>query len=124
MARPKAGDDTGKLRLTEAAEKFLSDNPEAELRAKKVAEDAGVAVTLITHHFGSRDQLVASAQQTRLEKKLAGDLKQLNRLFAGVNTVAQFRDAVTQVVERQLKMNPSNRRAVLALFVPLTVVTT
>lgn len=108
--------DTGKLRLAQAAEKFLADKPEAELRAQQIAEDAGVTVALITHHFGSRNQLVASAQKARLEKKLAGDLKQLKRVFAAVNTPETFRDAVTRVVERQVKIDPSHQRAVLALF--------
>jgi len=65
----------GRQRLLDAALQHLATRSEAELRVVEIAHQAGVAVGLIRHHFGSRDGLVAAAQQVRLEGAVGGDLR-------------------------------------------------
>jgi len=65
----------GRQRLLDAALQHLGDHSEADLRVVEIAQAADVAVGLIRHHFGSRDGLVAAAQQVRLEGAVKADLE-------------------------------------------------
>ena len=64
----------GRERLLAAAIRHLETHGEAELRVTDIAEEADVAIGLIRHHFGSRDGLVAAAQQRRIEGVTREDL--------------------------------------------------
>ena len=64
----------GRERLLAAAIRHLETHGEAELRVTEIAEEADVAIGLIRHHFGSRDGLVAAAQQRRTEGVTREDL--------------------------------------------------
>ncbi len=64
----------GRERLLAAAIRHLETHGEAELRVTEIAEEADVAIGLIRHHFGSRDGLVAAAQQRRIEGVTREDL--------------------------------------------------
>ena len=64
----------GRERLLAAAIRHLETHGEADLRVTDIAEEAGVAIGLIRHHFGSRDGLVAAAQQRRVEGATREDL--------------------------------------------------
>ena len=65
----------GRERLLAAAIRHLETHGEADLRVTDIAEEAGVAIGLIRHHFGSRDGLVAAAQQRRVEGATREDLE-------------------------------------------------
>ena len=65
----------GRERLLAAAIRHLETHGEADLRVTEIAEEAGVAIGLIRHHFGSRDGLVAAAQQRRVEGATREDLE-------------------------------------------------
>lgn len=65
----------GRERLLAAAVAHLDTRGEAGLRVTDIAAEAGVAIGLIRHHFGSRDGLVAAAQQRRVEGATREDLE-------------------------------------------------
>lgn len=65
----------GRERLLAAAVAHLDTRGEAGLRVTDIAAEAEVAIGLIRHHFGSRDGLVAAAQQRRVEGATREDLE-------------------------------------------------
>jgi len=74
----------GRERLLAAAIAHLETKGEADLRVTEIAEEAGVAIGLIRHHFGSRDGLVAAAQQRRVEGATREDLEAGRAMLAEV----------------------------------------
>lgn len=68
MGRPKRGEDDGRERLLAAAVTLLDTTAESTLRLDDVATRAGATVPLISHHFGSREQLINEAQEVGFQK--------------------------------------------------------
>lgn len=64
----------GRERLLRAAVRHLETKSAAQLRVTAIAQEADVALGLIRHHFGSRDGMVAAAQQRRLEGATRDDI--------------------------------------------------
>jgi AcrR family transcriptional regulator len=87
----------GRARILEAAIQQLEEHGEASLRLAAIAERAGVALALITHHFGSRDGLVAAAQQVRLAGAVAADIAAINAIYANVDSAEEFRERISAV---------------------------
>jgi AcrR family transcriptional regulator len=87
----------GRARILEAAIQQLEEHGEASLRLAAIAERAGVALALITHHFGSRDGLVAAAQQVRLAGAVAADIAAINAIYANVDSAQELRERVSAV---------------------------
>jgi AcrR family transcriptional regulator len=65
---------SGRERLLQATIRHLETGSAAQLRVTAIAEEADVALGLIRHHFGSRDGMVAAAQQRRLEGATREDI--------------------------------------------------
>jgi AcrR family transcriptional regulator len=86
----RAGAD-GRQRLLDAAVRMLERDGEASLRMTAIADEAGVAVTLISHHFGSRDGLVAAAQQLRMAGAVAADVQAIEAIYADVDSAQELR---------------------------------
>ena len=78
----------GRERLLQSTIRHLETHSAAELRVTAIAEEADVAIGLIRHHFGSRDGMVAAAQQRRLEGATRDDI-------AGARTLLAASDART-----------------------------
>ena len=72
----------GRERLLQATMRHLETHSAAELRVTAIAEEADVAIGLIRHHFGSRDGMVAAAQQRRLEGATRQDIDAARTLIA------------------------------------------
>ena len=72
----------GRERLLQATMRHLETHSAAELRVTAIAEEADVAIGLIRHHFGSRDGMVAAAQQRRLEGATRQDIDAVRTLIA------------------------------------------
>lgn len=72
---------------------------EASLRVKKIADDAGTAVTSIYHFYGSREGLVEAAQLARFE---AGYKEGRDRLLEAGRTV-ESREEFAQILESLLR---------------------
>ena len=64
--RPESGRPDRRELLLGAAVRHLDTASAESLRVGAIAEEAGVAVGLINHYFGSRDGLIAAAQQRRI----------------------------------------------------------
>jgi AcrR family transcriptional regulator len=82
----------GRQRLLDAAVRLLETHGEAALRMTAIAEEAGVAVALITHHFGSRDGLVVAAQQARVVGDAVSDLAVIDAIVSGVTSREELRE--------------------------------
>jgi AcrR family transcriptional regulator len=74
----------GRARLLAAAIRHLESYGEADLRVTDIAEEADVALGLIRHHFGSRDGLVAAAQQRRVEGATREDFEAARAVLSEV----------------------------------------
>jgi AcrR family transcriptional regulator len=94
--RPPGAD--GRRRILEAAVRLLETHGEASLRMTAIAEEAGVAVALITHHFGSRDGLVAAAQQARVAGAVSADLAAFEAILSDVETAETLLERLDAVV--------------------------
>jgi len=84
----------GRQRLLRATLDHLESRSEADLRVVDIAREAGVAIGLIRHHFGSREGLISAAQQIRLEGAVKVDLA----LSQDVLASAKDRDALLEAI--------------------------
>jgi len=78
----------GRERLLRATVRHLETRSAAELRVTAIAEEAGVAIGLIRHHFGSRDGMVVAAQQRRLEGATREDIAAIRPIIAAADVEA------------------------------------
>ena len=90
-------------RLLRAAVRHLEKHGEAELRIVEIADEADVALGLIRHHFGSRDGLVAAAQERRLEGATRSDIRAIRRLLDGVETSEELLAGLEQLTRALLE---------------------
>lgn len=76
----------GRERLLDATIRHLETHSASELRVTAIADEAEVAIGLIRHHFGSRDGMIAEAQQRRLEGATRDDIAGARTLLAAQDT--------------------------------------
>jgi AcrR family transcriptional regulator len=62
----------GREALVQAAVRVVADKGLRGLTFRAVADEAGVNNTLIAHHFGSRDKLLAAALEWSVDRSIAG----------------------------------------------------
>lgn len=87
MARRRGG---GRERILAAAMETLDRDGEVALRFTDIAERAGVVVSVIPHHFGSREGLVAALHTQRYLGLAAEDQAALLRLAETANDRDEF----------------------------------
>ena len=78
----------GRERILAAALETLETEGEAAVRFVDVGERAGVAISVITHHFGSREGLIEELHALRFHGLVTKDLESL----AHLNRTARDRD--------------------------------
>jgi AcrR family transcriptional regulator len=76
--------------ILEVAIEQLASGGEASVRLAVIAEQAGVAIGLISYHFGGRDGLIRAAQQARYERRLQGDFDAIQRVLETVSDSSQL----------------------------------
>lgn len=96
---PDSGRTGRRELLLRAAVRHLETELAESLRVGAIADEAGVAVGLINHYFGSRDGLISAAQQHRIfgatRQDIAGSrdalvgAADLDELMEGIRTVAR-----------------------------------
>jgi AcrR family transcriptional regulator len=77
-------------RILAAALDVVAREGDANLRMADVAEQADVAISAITHHFGSRDGLVAEVHAHRYDGLTREDLVGVQQLARGARTRAEL----------------------------------
>ena len=87
----------GRQRILEAAMAAIEAEGEAGLRILEIAAEADVAQGLISHHFGSRDGLVAAAQRERFAGQMEKDRERLMRLIGANPSRDQFVDGIAKL---------------------------
>lgn len=97
----------GRERLLSATIAHLQTRSAASLRVTEIAEQAGVAIGLIRHHFGSRDGMIAEAQQRRLEGATRSDIETARKALTSVEDF----DALTDALVAMTRQTVSRRRA-------------
>jgi AcrR family transcriptional regulator len=100
----------GRQRLLDAAVNWLEQHSEADLRMSTIADDAGVTIALITHHFGSRDGLITAAQRVRVAGAVRQDIDFMREVLAAPVTADVFRAQLETMVTTVLDDAPSARR--------------
>jgi AcrR family transcriptional regulator len=92
-------------RILAAAVEIIDEKGEAALRLMDVAARAGITLSLITHYYGTRDNLVAQAHMVRFAGMYQQDTARIAELAASSEDGASFRAALAaltaEVVDRQ-----------------------
>jgi AcrR family transcriptional regulator len=96
--------------LLAVAVRQLETRGEASLRVTELASEAGVAIGLIRHHFGSRDGLVAAAQLRRVEGATREDLSAARALLASVTDFAGLIAGLTELSRQTIDRRGSDLR--------------
>ena len=99
MERDERSD--GRSRILDAAYAIVESSGEAALRFVDVAETAGVALSVITHHFGTREGLVAAVHARRFAGIVAEDVAQI-AVLVGASTREDITAAVTRITQAVL----------------------
>lgn len=87
----------GRERILAAAMATLEARGEAALRFADIAKDADVAVSVITHHFGTREGLIAELHARRFASISARDHEALQHLVERATTRAEFAAGVAAI---------------------------
>jgi AcrR family transcriptional regulator len=91
-------------RILAAAVGIIDEKGEAALRLMDVASRAGITLSLITHYYGTRDNLVAEAHMVRFEGMYRRDTERIAALAASSEDGAGFRTALAaltaEVIDR------------------------
>ena len=87
----------GRERIIAAAMATLEERGEAALRFADIAEAADVALSVITHHFGTREGLIAELHARRFASISARDHEALQRLAESATTKAEFAAGVAAI---------------------------
>jgi len=90
----------GRSRILDAAFAIVDASGETALRFVDVAEQAGVALSVITHHFGTREGLLAAVHARRFAGLVAEDVAQI-AVLVGVSTREHIL-AAANVLTRQV----------------------
>lgn len=111
LNRSKSDDSVdGRQRLLDAAVRCLEVSCEADLRMSAIAEEAGVTIALITHHFGSRDGLITAAQRVRVAGANPDDIDFMNAALSGTVSVDAWREQLEQLLAWVLDDQRAARR--------------
>ncbi len=98
-------DSPTRQRILMSAVEIIDEAGEAALRLMDVARRAGITLSLITHYFGTRDDLVAEAHTVRFKGLTAADAERLAHVVGTASTKEEFRaalDALTaEVLDRR-----------------------
>jgi len=87
----------GRERILAAALQMLETQGEAALRFTEIGERAGVAISVITHHFATREGLMAALHAHRFSGLVAGDQQALRSLSDTAADRAQFAAGIAAV---------------------------
>jgi len=88
--------------LLRAAVRHLEKRSAASLRVGQIADEAGVAVGLIKHYFGSRDGLVATAQQARIAGATEQDIVGSREALAGADDLDELMEGIRRVARHTI----------------------
>jgi len=100
----------GRERLLAATIAHLETRSAASLRVTDIAEQAGVAIGLIRHHFGSRDGMIAEAQQRRLEGATRADIDAARKALGKVEDFEELMNALVAMTRRTVSRRRSAQR--------------
>jgi AcrR family transcriptional regulator len=98
-------------RLLQVAIRHLETRSAASLRVSEIATEAGVAVGLIKHYFGSRDGLVSAAQQQRIIGSTAQDIAGARDALVGAADL----EALMEGIRRVARLTIDRRRSAVRL---------
>ena len=76
--------------ILEATVRVLENSGEAAVRLASVADDAGVAVGLISYHFGGREGLIQAAQAFRYSRRSLANLDDVAAGITAATTPGDF----------------------------------
>lgn len=123
-ARARPGYGRGREALLAAVIRVVAEGGLRNLTYRAVAREAGVAHGLVTHHFGSRDALLAAALRYSLERSIPAltadpGSGRIDSLFDGLAEMVEA-DPATQAFQFELileaRRQPELRPLVEALY--------
>lgn len=100
----------GRERILSAAMATLEKRGEAALRFADIAKEAHVALSVITHHFGTREGLIAELHARRFASISARDHEALQHLAETATTRAEFAAGVAAITAATFDESRSSDR--------------
>jgi AcrR family transcriptional regulator len=97
--------------LLQAAVRHLETRSAESLRVGEIAQEAGVAVGLIKYYFGSRDRLLAAAQERRIGGAVEQDITGTHESLAGAADL----DGLMEGIRAIARQTVDRRRADIRL---------
>jgi AcrR family transcriptional regulator len=97
--------------LLQAAVRRLETKSAESLRVGEIAQEAGVAVGLIKYYFGSRDRLLAAAQERRIGGAVEQDITGSHESLAGATDL----DGLMEGIRAIARQTVDRRRADIRL---------
>jgi len=92
-----------------ATVELLERLPPSEITLKAIRERSGVSQGSLTHHFGSREALIATAHVARYERSCAADAAFLSRYRGALSTAEEF---IPTILDHISEMLSEHRREV------------
>jgi AcrR family transcriptional regulator len=100
----------GRERILEAALAILEHHGEAALKFVDIAARAGVAVSAITHHFGSREGLLSAVHARRFSGLLEPDLVAVRQFAQAARDRQELQASMAALTDAALDENRSEVR--------------
>lgn len=89
-------------RLLELAVEVIDQQGEAGIRVQELADQVGVAITILYRFFGNRDGLIAAAQTVRVRRQLDSELDRFADEVARAEDALGFRRSFEDILARLL----------------------
>lgn len=100
----------GRERILAAAMETLEEHGEAAIRFADVAERAGVVPSVVAHHFGSREGLLAALHERRYVGLAAEDEDALRALIESTTTREEFAAGIARITAAVVDRGRTTRR--------------
>jgi AcrR family transcriptional regulator len=103
-------DSPTRHRILMSAVEIIDEHGEAALRLMDVARGAGITLSLITHYFGTRDNLVAEAHTVRFKGLTDADAERIVGIASQVTSKEELRAALSAVTNDVLDQRRASVR--------------
>jgi AcrR family transcriptional regulator len=100
----------GRERILAAAMETLEEHGEAAIRFADVAERAGVVPSVVAHHFGTREGLLAALHEQRYVGLAAEDEAALRAVIESATTREEFAAGIARITAAVVDRERTTRR--------------
>jgi len=110
----------GRERILAAAREILDAEGEAALKFAAIAERADVAVSVITHHFGTREGLLSALHADRFAGLTLPDIEAARRLAKGVTDLEELTAGMAAITDAMVDASRAGVRLARVMSIGAT----